>query len=171
MANRTHTGFLLVVIVAGLASCEGASPSPTAPSTAPQQQPPGPARGTPDTYLVADVVLSGVVYEMTPMGRVPIEGVRVQSDNFHIFPSPDVVTDSNGFFSFRRVWVCPCSWAPWVDAGITAIYVEKDGYDVPAGQSASIFGRRLNPDVRPDLRLRDVPINGDTRFDVQLVRR
>jgi hypothetical protein len=171
MANRTHTGFLLVVLVAGLAGCEGASPSPTAPSTAQPQPPPGPARGTPAAYLVADVVLSGVVYEMTPIGRVPIEGVRVQSDSFHIFPSPDVVTDSNGFFSFRRVWVCPCSWAPWVDAGITAIHVEKDGYEVPAGQSASIFGRRLNPDVLPDLRLRDVPINGDTRFDVQLVRR
>jgi hypothetical protein len=171
MATRTHTGFLLVVLVAGLAGCEGASRAPTAPSTAQPQQPPGLAGGGRDTYSVADVNLSGVVYEVTPMGQVPLEGVRVQSDNFHIFPSPDVVTDSNGFFSFRRVWVCPCSWAPWVDAGITAIYVEKDGYDVPAGQSASIFGRRLNPDVLPDLRLRDVQINGDTRFDVQLVRR
>ena len=170
MANRMHTGFLLVVLVAGLAGCEGASPSPTAPSTA-QQQPPGPARGTPDTYLVADVILSGVVYEMTPIGRVPIEGVNIQLDNFHIFPSADAVSDSNGFFSFRRVWVCPCSWAPWVDAGITAIYVEKDGYDIPAGQSASSFGRRPGTDVPPDLRLRDVHINGDTRFDIQLVRR
>jgi hypothetical protein len=56
-----------------------------------------------DTYSVADVNLSGVVYEVTPMGRVPIEGDRVQSDYFHVFPTPDVVTDLNGFFSFRRV--------------------------------------------------------------------
>ena len=104
------------------------------------------------------------------MGRVPIEGVRVQSDYFHVFPTPDAVTDSNGFFSFRRVWVCACSWAPWVDAGITSIYVDKDGYEVPAGQPASIFGRRLDTDVLPDLRLRDVTINGDTRFDIELVR-
>ena len=170
MANRTHTGFLIVVLVAGLAGCEGASPSPTAPSTGQPQQPPGPARGTPDTYLVADVILSGVVYEVTPMGRVPIEGVNIQLDNFHIFPSPDVVTDSNGFFSFRRVWVCPCSWAPWVDAGITAIWVDKDGYEVPAGPRDSIFRHPDYSDALPDHRLRDVTINGNTRFDIQLVR-
>ena len=66
-----------------------------------------------------------------------------QPDYFHVLPAPDVVTDSEGFFSFRRVWVCPCSWAPWVDAGITSIWVDKEGYEVPAGQPASIFGRRL----------------------------
>ena len=99
---------------------------------------------------MADVILSGVVYEVTPMGRVPIEGVRIQSDCFHVFPRPDVVTDSQGFFSFRPVWVCPCSWAPWVDAGITSIWVDKDGYEVPAGQQASIFGRRLDPGVLPE---------------------
>ena len=105
------------------------------------------------------------------MGRVPIEGVRVLLDYFHVFPAPDVVTDSQGFFSFRPVWVCPCSWAPWVDAGITSIYVDKDGYEVPAGQPASVFGRRPGTDVPPDLRLRDVTINGETRFDIELVRR
>jgi hypothetical protein len=58
-----------------------------------------------------------------------------------------------------------------VDAGITSIWVDKDGYEVPAWEPASVFGRRLDPDVRPDLRLRDVTINGDTRFDIELVRR
>ena len=168
MANRTHTGFLVVVLAAGLAGCEGASPSPTAPPTAQPPQPPGPANSGRDTYSVADVMLSGVVYEVTPMGRVPIEGVHVQSDHFHVFPTPDVVTDSHGFFSFRPVWVCPCSWAPWVDAGITSIYVDKDGYEVPAGQPASIFGVGT---LVNDSRLRDVTIDGDTRFDIELVRR
>jgi hypothetical protein len=171
MATRTHTGFLLIVLAAGLASCERASPSPAAPSTAQLQQPPRPAGSVGDTYSVADVNLSGVVYEVTPMGRVPIEGVRVQLDYFHVFPTPDVMTDSNGFFSFRRVWVCACSWAPWVDAGITSIYVDKDGYKAPAGQPASVFSRRPGTDVRPDDRLRDVTITGDTRFDIELVRR
>jgi len=171
MANRTHTGFLLVVLVAGLAGCERASPSPTAPLTVLPQQPPGAAGSGRDTYSVADVILSGVVYEVTPTGRVPIEGVHVQSDYFHVFPTPDAVTDSNGFFSFRRVWVCACSWAPWVDAGITSLYVDKDGYEAPAGQPTSIFARRPGADVPADLRLRDVPIFGDTRFDIELVRR
>jgi hypothetical protein len=178
MTNRTPLGFLLVVLATGLAGCNGASPSsPTAPSTAQPQPTPRPAE-TPrpagngvDTYYVANVIVSGVVYEMTPMGRVPIEGVLVRSDYFHMFPTPDVVTDSRGFFSFTPVWVCPCSVAPVVKAGITAIWVDKDGYEAPAGQPASVFGYRLDPDVRPDLRLRDVTIDGDARFDVELVKR
>jgi hypothetical protein len=176
MTNRTLLGFLFFVLATGLAGCNDASPSsPTAPSTAqPQQTPPPTGGGSRDSYNLANVTLSGVVYEMTPMGRVPIEGVPVSSDWFHLFPAPPaqgVITDSQGFFSFRPVWVCPCSWAPWVDAGITSIWVDKDGYEVPAWEPASVFGRRLDPDVRPDLRLRDVTINGDTRFDIELVRR
>jgi len=171
MTNRTLLGFLLVVLATGLAGCDGASsPSPTAPSTAPQQTP-RPAGNGIDTYYVADVIVSGVVYEMTPTGRVPIEGVLVRSDYFHMFPTPDVVTDSRGFFSFRPVWVCPCSVAPVVQAGVTALWVDKAGYEAPAGQPASVFGYRLDPDVRPDLRLRDVTINGDTRIDIELVTR
>jgi hypothetical protein len=49
--------------------------------------------------------------------------------------------------------------------------VDKDGYKAPAGQPASVFGRRPGTDIRPDDRLRDVTINGDTRFDIELVRR
>jgi len=169
--NGTHAAILIVVLTAGLVGCEGGRAlSPAAPSPVPQQapQPPG---GGPDTYQVADVILSGVVYEMTSKGRVPIEGVRVRSDYFHVLPTPDAVTDAQGVFSVGPLWVCPCSWAPWVDAGITAIWVDRDGYEAPAGQPASIFGRRLDPRARPDLRLRDVLINGDTQFDIELVRR
>jgi hypothetical protein len=172
MTNRTHTGLLLLALAVGLAGCEGASSrSPTAPLTPQPPQTTRPGGNGPDTYNVADVILSGVVYEITPMGRVPIEGVQVLLDYFHVFPAPHVVTDSHGFFSFKSVWVCPCSWAPWVDAGITSIYVEKDGYEIPAGQPASVFHHPLYPDVRPDDRLRDVTIDGDTRVDIQLVRR
>jgi len=170
MTNRTRTRLLLLVLAAGLTGCDGAHPTgPSAPSTPqPQQTPRGSGS---DTYNVANVILSGVVYEVTPMGRAPIEGVHVLLDYFHVFPAPDVVTDSRGFFSFSPVWVCPCSWAPWVDAGITSIHVDKDGYEAPAGQRASIFGGLLEADVLQDYRLRDVTINGDTRFDIELVRR
>jgi hypothetical protein len=175
MTNRTRLGFLLLVLAMGLGGCGGASsPSPTAPTTAPPQQAPPPPPPTPrgfDSYDVANVTLSGVVYEMTPMGRVPIEGVLVRSDWFHMFPTPDVVTDSRGFFSVRPVWVCPCSLAPWVDAGITALWVEKDRYEAPAGMPTSTFNNRPGTTAPPDSRLRDVAINGDTRFDIELVRR
>ena len=176
MTNNTHSGLLLLMLAAGLSGCDGGSvpslmaPSPTAPSVQPPQTRRPGGNGV-DTYYVADVILSGVVYEVTPMGRVPIEGVKVRSDYFHVFPTPDAVTDSHGFFSFRPVWVCPCSWAPPVDAGITAVWVDKEGYEVVAGQPASVFGYRLGPAVAPDNRLRDVAIDGDTRFDIQLVKR
>jgi len=178
MTNRTLLGFLLVVLATGLAGCNGASPSsPTAPSTAQPPQtprpaePPRPGGNGFDSYSVANVILSGVVYEMTPMGRVPIEGVFVRSDWFHMFPTPDVVTDSRGFFSFGPVWVCPCSLALWVDPGITALWVEKDGYEAPAGMPTSTFNNRPGTTAPPDRRLRDVTIDGDTRFDIELVRR
>ena len=172
MTNRTHAAALILVLAAPLAGCDGASSrSPTVPSTPEPQQAPQPTGSHPDTYQVANVILSGMVYEETSMGRVPIEGAHVSSDYFHVFPTPDVVTDSQGFFSFSPVWVCPCSWAPWVNAGITSISVKKDGYEVPAGQPPSVFGHALYPDVRPDAHYRDVTINGDTRIDIELVRR
>src|SRR5687767_867337 len=102
--NSTNAAILIVVLAVALAGCEGASSrSATAPSTPQPQQAPQPA-GSGDTYYVANVILSGVVYEVTSMGRMPIEGVRVQSDYFHVFPTPDVVTDSRGAFSFSPVW-------------------------------------------------------------------
>ena len=171
MTKRTFTGFLLLALAVGMAGCEGASSrSPTAPLTPQPPQAPRPTASGPDTYYVADVILSGVVYEVTPMGRVPIEGVLVQSDWWHMFPTPDVVTDSRGFFSFRPVWVCPCSLAPWVDAGVTALWVNKEGYQAPAGQPASIFSNRPGGPYPPDSHYRDVTIDGDTRLDIQLVR-
>jgi hypothetical protein len=169
MTNRTPLGFLLFVLAAGLAGCNGDSlPPPTAPTTV--QPPPTPPTPSFSGYHVADVELSGVVYEMTPTGRVPIAGVRV-TDYFHVHRAHSGVTNSQGFFSFGSVWVCPCSWAPWVDGGITSIWVDKDGYEAPAGQPASVFERGLDPNVRRDLRLRDVTINGDTQFDIELVKR
>ena len=71
MTNRTPLGFLLFVLTAGLADCNGDSlPPPTAPTTV--QPPPTPPTPSFSGYHVADVELSGVVYEMTPMGRVLI---------------------------------------------------------------------------------------------------
>jgi hypothetical protein len=122
---------------------------------------------TPQTTDMANVTLSVVVYEMTPMGRVPLKGVRVYASEW-----ASGATDANGLFATTPVRVCPCSFAPWVAAGITQISVEAKepfqdsavppsvfytGHDpVPAGQSWAV---------------RDVMINGDTRIEVDLARR
>jgi hypothetical protein len=149
----------LVALVGMSLGCDRNSPSPTQPT--PLTQPPPVVVPSGPASTVADVTLSGVVYEVTPTGRMPIEGVRV-----FLTDDQDIATDTHGFFSFRPVWVCPCSYQPWVDAGITLISVSKNGYDDPAGQPASVFGGFY---AGPGWR--DVTINGDTRFDIQLVRR
>jgi len=149
---------LLLMLAAGLSGCNGASPtSPTLPQPIPIPTPAPPTPGGPG-YAVADVTLSGVVFEMTPTGRAPIGNVRVfLSDDL------DILTDANGLFSFTPVWVCPCTYPPWLAADHTIISVTKDGYTDPPGQ--------------PELPAykgngwRDVPINGDTRIDIELVKR
>ncbi len=161
MTIRTRTGLLLLVLAAGLPGCDGGRPSvPSGPSTLPPPQTPSPGNSA---FSVADVTLSGVVSEVTPNGLVPLEGVGVSNGEGEY-----AVTDANGFFSIRPVWVCPCSAQPWIEAGTTLLWLYQDGYDDPAGQPPSLFARGL---VNPGPGWRDVTIDGDTRFDTQLVRR
>jgi hypothetical protein len=95
--------------------------------------------------------LSGVVFEMTAAGQMPIEGVEVYCDSCgspsgHTF----VHTDANGFYSLA-----------WAMNGPHPLFVEKAGYDIfdPTGTLRDRYGR-ITATVR-----------GDTRFDVQLVKR
>jgi hypothetical protein len=86
--------------------------------------------------------MSGVIFEITPAGRVPVDGVYVTGG----WDYP-VTTDSNGFFSIS---VCGDSACLFYNGDRFNVYVSKDGYQ---------------PDTR------DVTINGDTRLEIQLVRR
>ena len=93
MTNRTHMGFLLLVLAVGLAGCNGAiTPAPTAPSPSPQQTL-QPANSGGDTFYMTNLTLSGMVYEMTPAGRVPIAGVQLWSSE-----QAGADTDSNGMY-------------------------------------------------------------------------
>jgi Carboxypeptidase regulatory-like domain len=97
---------------------------------------------------IVSYTLSGVVFEMTEAGQVPVEGVSIYCDSCG---SPDghtfVDTDANGFYSLS-----------WTTNGIHTLFVKKAGFEVldPAG---SLRGA-INATVR-----------GDTRFDIQLARR
>ena len=92
-------------------------------------------------------ILSGVVYEVTDAGEVPIEGVELYCDSCG---SPDghtfVDTDANGFYSFA-----------YSNNGSHPLYVKKAGYEIfgPTDQ----FGR-ITATVR-----------GDTRFNIRLAGR
>ena len=79
--------------------------------------------------------LSGMVFEMTPSGRVLLDGVQVHWSDPHI----DYYTASDGFFTFSEVF-----------DGFTTLVASKDGYREVILQAT---------------------VKGDTRFDIQLVRR
>ena len=97
-----------------------------------------------DIRIVARVsyTVSGVVSEMTPSGLVPLEGVYVTGS----WDYP-VTTDSKGFFSLS---VCGDSACLFYNGDRFSLSASKDGY-------------------QPDRR--EMTINGDTRLDIQLLRR
>ena len=99
---------------------------------------------------MASHILSGVVFEITAAGRVPIEGVDVYCDSCG---SPDghtsVHTDKNGSYSLA-----------WAMNGVHPLFVTKAGYEIrdPTGALRDKEGRIV------------ATVDGDTRFDIELVR-
>jgi hypothetical protein len=156
---------LLVVTSVGIlglvaAACEPSS-HPTAPSTttspAPVSPPPAPAPAPPTRsrpVLVTSARLSGVVSEMTSDGLVPIAGVDIYCDACGQFGHTRLETDANGAYDFGGDGI-------WDDGtGVIQLLISKLGYLVPGGFEG--------PDRSG---WRTVKIDGDTRFDLQLVRR
>jgi hypothetical protein len=93
--------------------------------------------------------LSGVVSELTAAGKVPAEGVQLYCDSCgspdgHTFTS----SDANGFYSFS-----------WARNGVHPLMVWKDGYVV-----IDATGPLSNGTV-------NATVDGDTRLDIQIVRR
>ena len=95
--------------------------------------------------------LSGAVFESTASGRVAVEGVHVYCDGCG---SPvghtSVFTAADGLYSFG-----------WAYNSTLPLLVQKEGYTVVGATEVLSGGwsRRL------------VTIHGDTRFDIELVRR
>ena len=92
-------------------------------------------------------VLSGMVYENTPDGRVPLDGVVLYCDGCgspvgHTF----VTTDANGLYRFE--WTL--NGKNWIQ------FHSKDGYR---------YAGPIEPNGIP------VNVNGDTRYDIELVKR
>lgn len=93
--------------------------------------------------------LSGVVYESTPSGPVPIEGVEVYCDSCgspvgHTW----VYTNTAGFYSLS-----------WAFNGTHPLFVTKAGYEI------------ADPNLRDGYGRITATVRGDTRFDIQLARR
>jgi hypothetical protein len=166
MRHRTLVIGGVLVLALGWGGCGGSdSPAtPLTPSPLPPQAvvpAPAPGSGFPPGQLTG-VSLSGVVYELTPTGRTPIPQAYVYcelcSEQTHMF----VLADDNGFYHFSGdlangggVWL-----TPGIPTDIAVGGYNKD-YEDPPGLPLSRRGAGW----------REVLIDGDTRLDIELVRR
>jgi Carboxypeptidase regulatory-like domain len=103
---------------------------------------------------VTTFTISGVVFELTAAGRAPLDNVDLYCDSCgeigvgHTFTR----TDTNGYYTFVGVF-----------AGSNPIQVSKAGYQDPAGV--------LIGSGSPQWYMRQVSVVGNTRLDIELVRR
>lgn len=161
----------VVVLSCGIvtAACDHRSAAtPTAPTppvvaTTPTPTPVGFFYGP--GYSLQGVALSGVVEETTPAGtRLPIEGARVYCDACGEYGHTGTTTDSNGRYHFSGQ--IAAGGGMWLTGdGLTPLHVSKDGYQDPPGLPA-LSRRYQDPSG-----WREVRVNGDTRFDMLLIRR
>lgn len=155
-----RTRFLVVgcvlVLVLGLAGC-GGSYSPATP-LAPSPQPTVSPAPTPPTPI-GDKVLSGVVSEVTSTGRFPLEGITVYLLTCGAWNCPSAVTadysvktDKDGRYLIGGVY----------PGDLNYLWVRNEVYDL---------ANPMAPGTCPDGCDRVVVVSGDTRLDIDLVRR
>ena len=165
MVTRGCVVAAALVVVAG---CSGASlpVSPTAPnvaSTAGTPSAPLPAPGSPPPwaygpqYVLAPSSLAGVVFEVTSAGAVPIPEASVYCDACGQLGHTWKATAPDGSYSFSGD--IALGGGVWVRSDQAVYLVEKAGYKDPVGAGGRTPGWR------------DLTIRGDTRFDVQLMKR
>lgn len=158
MTNRLQLG-LVVLVANGLAGCgaeavRSSVPSaPSAPTPPPAELPIAQQMAAAGLVFNPTRTLSGFVYEVVEGGEAPIEGVRVYCEPCTEETHSDTYTDKSGFYTFTGVW-----------GNAFSIWVTKDGYGDPPGSKPNT-GFPRGPGWR------DVTINGDTRFNIELARK
>jgi len=114
---------------------------------------------------VAIYTLSGVVTEVTPSGLVPVEGVLVEESSCEDIPpatpsshkscpayiSQTTKTDKRGLYSFSGLY----------SGQENVVWASKEGFEDPFPQHSPENSEGGQA----------VPIDGNTRFDIRLVRR
>jgi hypothetical protein len=156
LTTRTATAaFVVSQLFTGCAGSAPAAPSDASSSVPAVVLPPAPSES-----VLADATLSGMVYEVIDGQRRGIAGASVYcepcGESTHNFTD----TDSNGEYIFPH--------GVWTEGRVgfpTRVLVRKDGYGDPPG---------LPKNTPPNPSLpgwREVVINGDTRFEIEMVRR
>ena len=161
LITRSQTRMAWVVLALGLTACSNYSELPPAPT--PPAPPTPVAAPVPTGSVLADATLSGMVYEVMGESTRTIAGIEGASvycepcgESTHNFAK----TDSTGEYVFPHgVWTEGNPNFP------VRIHVAKDGYQDPTGLAKPTPPNPSGPGWR------EVLINGDTRFDIELVRR
>jgi hypothetical protein len=141
---------ILVSLASLLSACNGSQSlsNPTAPDS------PRPTVAAPGVASAMTFTISGVVFELTAAGRAPLDNVDLYCDSCgeigvgHTFTR----TDTNGYYTFVGVF-----------AGSNPIQVSKAGYRDPTGAPMGAGS--------PQWFMRQVTVVGDTRLDIELVRK
>ena len=127
------------------------------------RSPVSPSITRPPVSVMADATLSGMVYEVvaaSPRQIVGIAGVEVYCEQCGESTHNWASTNSAGIYTFPHgVWTEGRPTFP------VRILIRKDGYADPAGLPTPTPPNPSGPGWR------EVVINGDTRFDAELVRR
>ena len=146
-----HLRFSLLGLLSVGASLAGCDPGNSAPFSTPVSASPAPPPIATPAPPSTPHTLSGLVYESTATGRLPVEGVHVYCDGCG---SPvghtSFFTASDGFYRFG-----------WAFDGAMPLLVQKEGYAVVGATDVLSNG----------MSRRSVTINGDTQFDIELIRR
>jgi len=161
----------LWLVTQPLTGCGGGGvATPAAPSPVATPQPPPPTPSAPETpvprwpagYTLTAVSLSGTVYEITPSGRVPIPAIRVYCELCGTETHQFAVADANGFYIFPGD--ISKGGGIWLAGRRTPLLIEGQGYKDPEGLP---FFQGVCP---RNYSCREVFIEGDTHFDIELIR-
>ena len=174
MTRRTVVQLILLLLAQGALACDGSGgagslPSPAAPSVV-SPAPVAPCIA-PETfygcsYSRVGASLSGMVYEVTPAGPVGIPGAAVYCEACGATTHTWATADGSGFYRFSGDLAN--GGGIWLSQGfLTAIYVLQRGYQDPLGLPP-LRGPLFHTPSGPGWR--EVSIEGDTRFDIELVR-
>ena len=159
--SRVAATLWMAVVILGAARCgsraeqSGVPTAPTAPAAPPAFV------SAPLTFIgyVADVTLSGVVFEKTAAGPQPLEGVTVYCDACGEHGHSGATTDRRGFYTFTGIWL---------SVNPLPLHIEKEGYDDPPDLPVL---EGVHRPKGPGWREVTVAVAGHTRFDMDLIRR
>jgi hypothetical protein len=154
--------FIAVTLALATCACDGDRPFPTSPTTTSAGTLPPVSGGGSAAPTLRGVSLSGVVYELTAAGRLPIAGAIVYCEPCGEATHTFAYADGNGFYHFSGDLAK--GGGVWVVAGMPtpiAVGAYNQDFKDPPGL----------PPVRQGPGWRAVLIEGDTVFDIELVRR